>query len=124
MSRLPLLSVVMLLIGAVSPAHAVVFAGNPKVGFHVDRSAGDYVDGAVYLTGVRVHYCGGGYDQYAVGQTVDPVAGHEVTVAGGDLCGVTWYWGSAMEIEGASFSLEANDASTSATIQSNGDVDP
>jgi hypothetical protein len=104
------------------PAHAVIYIGNPTLGFRVDRPANDYVDGSVYLIGVRVHYCGGGYDDYAVGQTIDPVAGYTVTVSGGNLCGATWAWGSTMSIEGPAYDLEAYDDTTFFAID--GDIDP
>lgn len=107
-------------------AEALIYFGNPQLGFRVDRAQGDYVDGSVYLDKARVHHCGGDYTDYDVSQTVDPVAGHKLTIAGGDHCYVTWYWGGTMTIEGGSgsgaYTLEVYDATTTVTLAE--DIDP
>jgi hypothetical protein len=99
-------------------AHAFIYIGNPNLGFRVDRPAGDYVSGSAVLTKVRVHKCGGGYIDYPVGATVDPVAGGSVPIGAGDLCFATFYWGSVLEIEGPAYTLEVDDATTTVTLGS------
>lgn len=107
-------------------AHAVYYAGNPTVGFRVDRPAGDYDDGAVDVDKLRVHHCGGGYTDYDVSAVVDPVAGHEVTIAGGDHCSLTWFWDSDVVIDGTgasgAFTVEAT--ADSVTIPLDTEIDP
>ncbi|MCA9493973.1 MAG: hypothetical protein KC621_28795, partial [Myxococcales bacterium] len=51
----------LLLLSALSPAHAVTYDGTPVLTFRVDRPAADYVSGSVELEGVRVFHCAGGY---------------------------------------------------------------
>lgn len=99
-----------------STAHAFVYVGNPNLGFRVDRPADDYLSGSVVLTKVRVHKCGGGYTDYPVGATVDPVAGGTVPIGAGDLCFATFFWGSTMEIDGPAYSLEVDDSTTTVTL--------
>ena len=99
-----------------APAEAVVYQGNPTAGFHVDRPAGDLVSGSVSLTKLRIHACNGTWTDYPVGAIVDPVAGYSLVVSGGDLCGATWYWGSAMVLQGnngAAFTLSYGAGTTS-----------
>jgi hypothetical protein len=97
-------------------AHAFIYVGNPNLGFRVDRPAGDYVSGSVVLTKVRVHKCGGGYVDYPVGATVDPVAGGSVPIGAGNLCFATFYWGSTMEVDGPAYTLEVEDSTTTVTL--------
>ena len=99
-------------------AHAVIYIGNPNLGFHVDRQQHDYVSGSVDLDTVRVHHCGGGYTDYPVGQTIDPVDGFDVAIAAGNHCSVTLFWGSVMVVDGPSYSLEYDEASTAVTLAS------
>jgi len=79
---------------------AFVYVGNPILGFRIDRPQGDHIDGSVTLTSVRVIDCAGGHTDYEVNKTIDPVAGYEVQITGGDLCGVTYNWGSSIDING------------------------
>jgi hypothetical protein len=73
---------------------AYVYWGNPKLKVDLVRAEADLDSGAADLYGVRVHQCGGGYDDYVVEDDVDPVAGFELTIDGGDLCGVELRWDS------------------------------
>lgn len=97
-------------------AHAVIYAGTPNLGFTVARPQFDYVSGSVYLTKVRVHKCAGGYTDYAVGQTIDPVDGYSLGIASGNYCSLTFYWGSTMEIDGPAYSLEYDEATTTVPL--------
>jgi hypothetical protein len=81
-------------------AQSTIYWGNPNLGFRVDRPAGDYTGGAVTLDRVRIHHCGGGSTDYPVGQTIDPVAGYSLQIAGGDHCSVTLTWSTSMDVEG------------------------
>lgn len=99
-----------------SNAEAINYGGNPDLGFQVDRPQGDYIDGSVYLNKIRVHKCDGSYVDYGVYKTVDPVAGYARGIASGDYCGATWYWGSAMVLNGPGYTLKVTDSSTYAPL--------
>src|SRR5262245_55895116 len=83
-----------------SPAEAIIYVGNPvNLSFYVDRAQHDLVEGSVVLDTVRVRACGGGYTDYEVDALIDPVAGYDLDIAGGDYCGVSLYWSTDMELE-------------------------
>ena len=107
-------------------AEAVIYVGNPDLGFRIDRPADDYVGGTVTLTKVRVSHCGGGFTDYAVNQTLDPVAVYTLPIAAGDHCSVTYYWGSALLIDGEGsqglFTVRYAQATTTVTLKA--DIDP
>jgi hypothetical protein len=103
-------------------AHAIYYIGNPNLGFKVDRPAHDYVGGSVGLTKVRVHHCGGGYTDYSVGQTIDPVDGYDIPIASGDYCELTFYWSSVMDITGPSYTVRYSESTTSVTLDA--PIDP
>ncbi|MCB9688169.1 MAG: hypothetical protein H6735_24230 [Alphaproteobacteria bacterium] len=102
----------LLLLSALSPAHAVTYDGTPVLGFRVDRPAADYVSGSVVLEGLRIFHCGGGYTDVSVGATFDPVAGGTVTIPSGDHCQITFSWSSVMSITGSGFTLEMDGETT------------
>jgi hypothetical protein len=101
-------------------AHAFLYGGNPAVRVFVQRPAGDLVSGSVELQKVTVHPCAGGYTDYAVGEVIDPVEGYTVQIAGGDLCGLRFWWASDMELDGdgtlGAFSLLYGEAYTNISI--------
>lgn len=100
-------------------AHAFVYAGNPKLTLEVE-SGDDLTDGEVTLDVVRVHACGGGSTDYQVNEEIDPVAGYELDIGGGDLCSVTLFWSDDMLLHGVEggvpFSLEHVQSSTQVDI--------
>lgn len=105
----------LLLLGVSVPSHAIVFTGNQRLSFWVDRSAGDLTDGSVYLNKIRVHKCDNTHVDYPVNASLDPVAGSSIVIAGGDLCGATWYWGSTMTLHGDNgndFTIDYDDNTT------------
>ncbi|MEL6342473.1 MAG: hypothetical protein AAFV53_05030 [Myxococcota bacterium] len=115
----------------VSPAYAVVHAGNPHLEFWVDPPEGSLTTGDVTLDRVRVHLCGGGYTDYPVGAAIDPVAGYGLTIQGGDLCKVTFFWDSDMTLEGSNaigaYSLRYTEAFTEVVLSGpdyGADLDP
>ncbi|MFT4624535.1 MAG: hypothetical protein ACI8PZ_003194 [Myxococcota bacterium] len=82
-----------------TPAHAYVFGGNPKVVLEVDRPAGDLTSADVWLASVKVHSCAGGTPTVVlVDAAVDLTQPWTATVPGGDLCGVSVHYDSAMEV--------------------------
>jgi hypothetical protein len=89
-----------LLLAMGTPSHAIQYTGDQRLSFKVDRPAQDLTDGSVYLTKVRIHECDSSYVDYPVNATIDPVAGDSVVIAGGDLCGATWFWGNDMVLYG------------------------
>lgn len=99
-------------------AGAVVYIGNPNLHFYVDRPAGDYINGAVTLHKVRVHHCGGGSTDYVENASIDPVAGYDVAIGAGNHCGLTFYWSSAMDIDGSGFTVRYAETSTAVTLDS------
>lgn len=107
-----------LLISTPFEASAVQYAGNPNLTLRVDRPAHDYLDGSVTLQKVRVHHCAGGSTDYTQNQAIDPVAGHQVAIGAGDHCGLTFYWSTAMDIDGSGFTVRYAEATTSVTLAS------
>ena len=111
-----------------SNARAVIYAGNPNLGFRVDRPADDYIGGTVTLDKVRVHHCGGGWTDYPVGQVIYPVAHYTIRFAAGDHCRVSYYWGSALEIDGdgslGPFAVAYSQAITTVTLAADIDQIP
>lgn len=99
-----------------APAGAVVYIGNPALGFRVDRPQDDYVQGVVVLDKVRVHHCGGGYTDVAVGETIDPVQLTFVGLPAGDHCSLTWYWGSALDVDGPSYTVRYAEPTTTVDL--------
>ena len=99
-----------------APAEAYVYVGNPVLGIRIVRTEGDLVSGSAWLTGVRVHHCGGGYDDYAADELVDPTDGWSTTIEGGDLCGVTVRWDSDVLVDSSSFELRYEYPSTSIVL--------
>ena len=95
---------------------AIVHGGNPNVHFHVDQAPGYLTQGSVDLDKVRVEYCAGGFSDYTVDETIDPVAGFDLSISGGDLCSIELFWDSEMMLDGAgplgAFSLNYNQTST------------
>ncbi len=98
------------------PARAVVYTGNPDLGFRVDRPADDYVDGVVLLETIRVHHCGGGFTDVDVDLTIDPVAVTWVPIPAGNHCAVTWFWGSVLDVNGPSWTVRYAEATTTVTL--------
>lgn len=96
-------SVLALLLAATSmvasPAHAVIFAGNPQLEFHVSRPAGDIVEAGGHVDKVLVHPCGTStWTEVTVDADIDLVEGVIVTIPGGDLCHVAVVWGSDVTV--------------------------
>ena len=110
----------------ISSADAFVYIGNPNLDFRIDRPADDYLGGTVTLDKVRVNHCAGGSTDYQVDQTLDPVAVYTLTIAGGDHCSVTYYWASAIVIDGEGqlgpFTVRYSQATT--TVQLKADIEP
>lgn len=117
---LPLLSAV------ATPARAVFYFGNPVLDFRVDRPADDYVEGTVTVDKVRVYHCGGGYTDYPVADTIDPVVVNHVEIDAGDHCGLTFFWSSDLDIDGdgslGAFTVRYEEATTAVTLDT--DIDP
>jgi hypothetical protein len=117
MSTRAVSSLVFVLLAAATPAWAVIYTGNPDMSFRVDRTEHDFVGGDVYLQKFRMHYCGGGYSDYTVNASVDPAAGYNHAVSPGDYCGITFFWGSSLEIEGANNAFLIDFDATSTYLQ-------
>jgi hypothetical protein len=102
---------------ALGTADALIYSGNPDWSFYVDNTGGTLTGGEVWLNKVRIHRCDGGYTEYAVQQSVDPVVGHTVVdITGGDLCAATMYWGSDMELSGSGFTLRYAENTTTVSL--------
>lgn len=107
----------MLLLSLLSfPARAVVYLGNPTLGFRVDRPADDYVDGSVVLDKVRVHHCAGGSTDVTVEETIDPTVVTWVAVPAGNHCSLTFYWGSDLDVDGPSYTVRYAEATTAVEL--------
>jgi hypothetical protein len=114
------------MLSTANEAHAVIYTGNPDLGFRVDRPADDYIDGTVDLAKVRVHHCAGGYTDYTVDDTIDPVQVNHVAIAAGNECGLTFYWDSNLDIDGygslGAFTVRYSEATTYVPLST--DIDP
>ena len=97
-------------------ASAYVYAGNPALTIHVERNEADLLAGSGVLKGVRVYICGGGYDDYEVDESIDPVEGWSTTIEGGDLCGVAVRWDSDVDLWATSFSVRYEELVTAVTL--------
>jgi len=109
-------------LAAAVPASAFIFVGNPHLTLQVIEA--DIDEGSVFLDKVRVHPCGGGHTDYSVQETIDPVEGYTLEIAGGDICDVTLFWGGVMTLEGedsnGAFTLEVDDGPTGLNIDGTG----
>lgn len=94
------------------PAFALQYQGTPVLTFRVDRPADDYVEGEVVLTKVRVHHCDASTTDVTVGATLDPVVANTVALPAGDHCALTFFWGSAMDIDGPSWTVRYAQSTT------------
>jgi hypothetical protein len=112
----------LVLLSLARPADAVIYIGNPEMSFRVDRPQGDYVSGSVDLDKVRVHYCSGSTTDVTVGQTIDPVAGATVPLPAGDLCAVTFYWSTDLDVDGPAYTVRYSGATTTVTLAT--DIEP
>jgi hypothetical protein len=106
----------MLLLSLALPAQAVIYIGNPVLDFRVDRPAGDYVDGSVTLAKVRVHHCAGGYTDVTVNDALDPVQVYSVAIPAGDQCSLTFYWNSALDVNGPAYTVRYAQSTTAMTL--------
>ncbi|MEQ1567156.1 MAG: hypothetical protein ABMA64_16065 [Myxococcota bacterium] len=97
-------------------AQAVQYNGTPVITFRVDRPAGDYVEGAATLSKVRVEHCAGGWTDVSVGAAIDPVAPNEVGIPAGDHCGLTFYWSTAVEVDGPAYTVRYSGATTTVPL--------
>jgi hypothetical protein len=87
------------------PAHAYVYVGNPPLTVRIVRPEGDLASGSVWLLGIRVHKCGGGYDEYAADLLIDPTDGWSTQIAGGNLCSVSVRWFSDVLVLSETFEI-------------------
>jgi len=76
---------------------------------------------------IRVHNCGGGYTDYAMsGERINiPFAtdsGIAKGIVAGNYCGLTFYWGSEIDINGSGFTVEYSEATTAVAL--NTVIDP
>lgn len=110
----------MLLFALASLSQAFVFVGNPKLNLTIDRAPADLVEGTATLDLVRVYKCGGGYTDYQVDAPIDPVAGFELTIGGGNLCSVGFRWTTDVWVESSSYVLRYEELTTLVTIGSSG----
>ncbi|MEQ1503699.1 MAG: hypothetical protein ABMB14_15780 [Myxococcota bacterium] len=106
------------------PAQAVVFLGNPELTFRVDRAAHDYTGGAVTLTKVRVGFCSGSTTDVTVGAVIDPVEAVVVAIPAGDLCGIQWFWGSDLDVDGPGYTVRYSAATTAVVLDPDGTLPP
>jgi len=106
----------LLALAALSSAHAYIFVGNPEAGIQlvVPGATLTYADADVDY--VRVHKCGGGYDQFDVDDTVDLAAGFTVAIDPGDLCGVSVKWASDVDFGASGFDATYSEGHTSVTL--------
>ena len=83
-----------------SPAHAGIYGGNPKLHAQIVRTEDDLITGDATPDFARLVYCAGGYEDFDLSGTVDPVEGFEVAVDPGDWCGVELHWEDSTWLEG------------------------
>jgi hypothetical protein len=101
-------------VGLLGPftANATVYTGNPSLTFHVTRPENDFVGGYVVLHQLRIRKCNNQTLTYTIDDEIDPVDGWSKTISGGDYCAATLVWDTVMEIDGSSFVIEHDAAST------------
>lgn len=90
------------------PAHAYGTWGNPTLTVRMVRPENDLISGTAVLGSIRVHYCGaGGYDDYDIEETIDPVQGWSGVIDGGDICDVELTWDDSSIVATNYFSLKS-----------------
>ena len=96
-----------------TPADAYVYAGNPKITIEVTRAEDDLTSADVWLESVKVHACDGSTPTVVtVDAATDLTQPWSTTIAGGDLCGVSVRYDSALTIDTASWSVEHDEPKT------------
>lgn len=95
-----------------SPAHAILYGGNPKLHIQVDRPAQDLVGGVATLDRVVLGGCPGAGPAVEVYADFDPVDGIDVDIPAGDWCSVTLEWGDVTQIEATGFEGESDASQT------------
>jgi uncharacterized membrane protein len=103
-------------------SHAFVYVGNPALTFHVARPENDLESGSVVLHQLKMHKCNGQVVTSTYDVTIDPIDGWSTTISAGDYCSATLVWGSVMEVEGDTFVVEYEAAST--TVQLGAQIAP
>lgn len=99
-----------------SQAQAYVYIGNPPLKLKVVRAEGDLISGDAVLEGVRVYYCGGGYDDYEANVSIDPTQVWTTTITGGDLCSISARWDSDVTVGSSAFEVRYEGLVTSITL--------
>ncbi len=99
-----------------SVAHAWIFVGNPEGNFKIELPGTQLSYAGATVDYVRVHKCGGGYDQFEVDKTVDLVNGFTVAINPGDLCGVSVKWTGDVEFGGSNWDVTYSEPYTSVTL--------
>ena len=67
----------------VTPAHAIIYGGNPELSFHVTRSAADLTGGGGSLHKIRLLARSSGWTDIYVDEALDPVATTTVAIEAG-----------------------------------------
>jgi hypothetical protein len=99
-----------------SPAHAYIYVGNPELTVRVARPAGDLTASSAHLARIREHKCGGGTVDVWIDETVDLRAGFTVSVPGGDLCGFSFDWDSAVVTSTSGWTVSYAESFTSVAM--------
>lgn len=103
-----------------SPAHAVIYGGNPELTIKVQRPQDDLTGGTVTLETVVLHLCAGGAAMWNVDTQIDPVVGFSMDIPAGNFCEVELVWGDTMELDGdgayGTFALEYDESATWITL--------
>lgn len=89
-----------LLLLLVPSASAIIYGGNPELTLQVTRPTGDLDDGGVLLHKVRLVACGGGWTDFVIDETIDPVVGYTLDVSAGDWCTARFYWDNDLILNG------------------------
>jgi len=97
-------------------ANATQYGGNPVLSFHVTRPENDFVAGDVVLHQLRMRKCNNQTVTYTIDDDIDPVDGWSKSIPAGDYCNATLVWDTVMEIDGPSYVLEYDAASTAVPL--------
>lgn len=109
------------LLVAVAPSAGWVWFDNPLpvVTLRINRASNDVTSAVGYVEAIRLHKCSGGFQDFAVEQTLDLKNTYTKTVGAGDWCGVSVRWGSNVEITNGSWTVEYSEPYTALALDGN-----
>ena len=105
-------------------ADAYVYWGNPTLKLEVNTIDGDALYGASEIMGVRLHRCDADEEEedIYVFQTIDPVAGWELSIPEGDYCEAQIRWDGPTKVYVSDGVIRSNALVTTLKLEPSGQM--